>query len=167
MKGKNSDINVEDYVNLVRSIASRYSSYGSAYEDLFQEGMIGLLEAKERFDENRGTSFAAYASFWVKKRIINTLERERKQSMSAVSFEDSIYSEESEALLTEPAAEKSEDDNTIALPEDFPLLEKQILTLLFQEGKTLNEIAELLGLNREKVRQIKQKALRRLKLTKG
>jgi len=43
-------------------------------------------------------------------------------------------------------------------------LEKTILRLFFEEGKTLDEIAGLLRLRRERVRQLKQKALRRLEL---
>jgi DNA-directed RNA polymerase specialized sigma subunit len=43
-------------------------------------------------------------------------------------------------------------------------IEKTILRLFFEEEKTLDEIAGLLRLRRERVRQLKQKALRRLEL---
>ena len=38
-------------------------------EDLIQEGRIGLMEAAERFDPERGTTFLTYAGFWIKKRM--------------------------------------------------------------------------------------------------
>jgi RNA polymerase sigma factor (sigma-70 family) len=49
---------------------------------------------------------------------------------------------------------------------NLPEIEKNILLLLYVEGKTLDEIAAQLALRRERVRQLKQKALRRLELIK-
>jgi RNA polymerase sigma factor (sigma-70 family) len=49
---------------------------------------------------------------------------------------------------------------------NIPEIEKTILHLLYVEDKTLDEIAEQLTLRRERVRQLKQKALRRLELIK-
>jgi|APFre7841882724_1041349.scaffolds.fasta_scaffold282220_2 RNA polymerase sigma factor (sigma-70 family) len=49
---------------------------------------------------------------------------------------------------------------------NIPEIEKTILHLLYVEDKTLDEIATQLTLRRERVRQLKQKALRRLELIK-
>lgn len=51
---------------LVRSIARRYRRSGLAFEDLESEGVLGLLEAAQRFDPGRGTTFGAYATSWVR-----------------------------------------------------------------------------------------------------
>ena len=45
-------------------------------------------------------------------------------------------------------------------------VEKNILRMFLGEGKTLDEIADILHIRRERVRQLKQKALRRLELIK-
>jgi RNA polymerase sigma-B factor len=52
---------VEQYLPLVRSIASRYSGRGEPLEDLIQVGSIGLVLAIERFDVDRGVKFTTYA----------------------------------------------------------------------------------------------------------
>lgn len=44
----------------------RYRWSGVPVVDLFQEGVLGLVDAAERFDWTRGTPFAAYASWWVR-----------------------------------------------------------------------------------------------------
>jgi RNA polymerase sigma-B factor len=52
---------VEQYLPLVRKIASRYSGRGEPLEDLIQVGSIGLVLAIERFDVDRGVKFTTYA----------------------------------------------------------------------------------------------------------
>jgi RNA polymerase primary sigma factor len=45
-------------------------------EDLFHEGVIGLIRAARRFDSRRGKPFASYAGFWIRKYIREALSRE-------------------------------------------------------------------------------------------
>lgn len=54
----------EHYLSLVKICAYKYSGRGVDYDDLFQEGCIGLLKAIERFDLSRGVEFHTYA-FWL------------------------------------------------------------------------------------------------------
>jgi RNA polymerase primary sigma factor len=63
---------------LVRRVAARYRGVGLPYEDLVQEGSLGLLDAIEHYDEQRGVGFDAYARFRVQRAIRNALtERAR------------------------------------------------------------------------------------------
>ncbi len=52
---------VEMYLPLVRSLARRYAHCGEGLEDLVQVGSIGLIEAIDRFDPDRGSDLAGYA----------------------------------------------------------------------------------------------------------
>ena len=52
---------VANYVPLVRSICRRFESARESQEDLFQVGVIGLLNAIEKFDCERGNSFSSLA----------------------------------------------------------------------------------------------------------
>lgn len=52
---------VEQYMPLVRKIASRYAGRGEPLEDLVQVGSIGLVLAIDRFDLERGVKFTTYA----------------------------------------------------------------------------------------------------------
>ena len=56
---------VESNLRLVISIARRYRSRGLPFDDLIQEGNIGLLHALERFDFKLGNKFSTYASWWI------------------------------------------------------------------------------------------------------
>jgi len=163
MKAEKKSIIIEEYVGLVRSIVSRYRYYNYPVEDLMQEGMIGLMEAKERFDGEKGASFTTYAAFWVKKRVIDALNRERKESMDAIAYDDSIFNEEQEIEAEVKVEETELEVNELNIPQDFPEEEKKFLNLHFIEKQTLSEIAKIMNLSRERIRQLKQKAMRRMK----
>jgi RNA polymerase sigma-B factor len=51
-----------EYLPLARQLAGRYAGRGQPLEDLVQVASLGLVKAADRFDPERGTAFAAYAS---------------------------------------------------------------------------------------------------------
>ena len=51
---------VEQYTNLIGSIARKYSKGRNLHEDIMQVGMIGLLSSIRRFDPSTGNPFEAY-----------------------------------------------------------------------------------------------------------
>lgn len=54
------------YMRLVVSMAGRFRRYGLPMADLVQEGAVGLMQAAERFDPERGVRFSTYAGWWVR-----------------------------------------------------------------------------------------------------
>jgi RNA polymerase sigma-32 factor len=59
----------EDYIKYVKSTVVKYKNYHASFDDLFQEGMIGLIKAKDRYDASTGVPFLAYAKHWIRASI--------------------------------------------------------------------------------------------------
>ena len=152
---------VNKYIDLVRKIVHSFKNTGIPFEDLLQEGLLGLCEAHNKYDETRGATFSTFATHCVKNKLLSYILREKKQNIAITNeakdkFDDIKY--------TEPQQIKS---NAISIPQDMPEIEEKVLLLYFVEKKTLNEISDMLCISREKTRQIKQKAMRRYKKSVG
>jgi RNA polymerase primary sigma factor len=60
---------IEHHLPLVISIAKKRVNQGLDFEDLVQEGILGLITAAGKFDPNRGFRFSTYATWWIRQAI--------------------------------------------------------------------------------------------------
>lgn len=74
-KGCKDSLNelIESNLSFVVKVASEYRNLGLPFEDLLNEGNIGLIEAAHRYDATKGTKFITYAIWWIRKSILKAL----------------------------------------------------------------------------------------------
>jgi RNA polymerase primary sigma factor len=69
---------VEANMRLVINVARAYHSSLIPFEDLVQEGAIGLITAAERFDPSKGFRFSTYATHWIRQAITRAIDNKSK-----------------------------------------------------------------------------------------
>ncbi len=103
---------VRGNLRLVLSIAKRYRGRGMSFDDLIQEGNLGLLKAVGRYDHTKGNRFSTYATWWVRQSIIRGIYDKTRTIRLPVHFIElrnlyhKVYHELFKELGREPTPEE-------------------------------------------------------------
>lgn len=175
---------VEANLRFVVAIARQYQGKGLAMEDMVSEGNIGLMKAAAKFDAERGLRFVNYAVAFVRQQIEKALKMESaEQRVENVrdgqtrSVDAPLGSKSNVNLLSvlvdgsSPLADERVYSTAAAAAVEYALRclderEGKVVNAYFginQDNLTMAEIADDLGLKRERVRQIRDRAVRRLR----
>ncbi len=162
---------IEANLRLVFSIAKRYAGVGSAaFDEFMGEGHVTLMRAVEKFDFSRGVKFSTYATWAIvngcnallKKQ--STLQRQQF-SHSADGIEDIVP----DHRVTAGEEQKVQDLRQIVgeLLLGLNSRERAIIEARFgfefRQSPTLKELGDDLGISKERVRQLQQRALQKLR----
>lgn len=69
---------IEANLRLVVSIARHYNCRGMTFEDVVQEGILGLMSAINKFDPTKGFRFSTYATYWIRQAIVRAIEKQSR-----------------------------------------------------------------------------------------
>jgi RNA polymerase primary sigma factor len=81
---------IQSNLRLVVSIAKRFRSSGISFQDLVQEGSLGLIRAVEKFDPERGNKFSTYATWWIRQAVSRALANKSRAIRVPVHMNDTI-----------------------------------------------------------------------------
>ena len=108
---------IESNMRLVINIAKSYKNRQVPLEDLIQEGAIGLMQASERFDPDKGFRFSTYATHWIRQSIGRAIDNKAKAIRLPAHVSQSLRRIEKERsrLLRELGHEPSHEQLAIAI----------------------------------------------------
>ena len=175
---------IEANLRLVVATARPYQGNGTSIDDLISEGNIGLMKAAAKFNpEGRNIRFVGYAVPIIRRQIEKSLSQQTLQPQplsvgkGGVSLDAPLGIKPNMSLLSVLADNRQPStDSRLYNSTQLEMIEralsslnereKSVITAYFginQENATMAEIAEDMGLKRERVRQIRDRAVRRMK----
>lgn len=85
------DTLVEHNLRYVLKIAGHFQVNGMTYDDIVQEGAIGLMQAAEKFDYTKGYRFTTYATWWIRQKISRSICDNGRMVRIPVHIHESLH----------------------------------------------------------------------------
>jgi len=166
---------VQSNLRLVVSRARQHTGHAGQMLEFISEGNVALINAVEKFDYRRGFKFSTYATWAMVKRFASyhTKLKRQKERLNTEEWVDvaiDLRLDESKVLAVESARKSLheiindalEDREQIIVREHYGLGDQEKLPLQ-RKAKSFNQIGKLVGLSKERVRQIELVALQKLR----
>ena len=175
---KEQDKLVTANMGYVVTLARQYKSDILSTDDLVSEGAIGLMKAAEKYDASKGKPFVTFAAPYIRRAIEKASSR-LTTDIDTRSTDESLpvgsrnnYTllnvlEDKNAVRADAAVEEiTLTDDLLKCMNVLNEREQRVVNLYYGNGyerQTMAEIAETMGLKRERVRQVRDQALRKLR----
>lgn len=142
---------VRRYTRLVRALARPYFLYGGDFEDLLQEGLLGLLSAIREYDASGGASFRTYAEVCIRRRLYSAIRWANREKNAPLNFAEPLAEDPGDLVTSEEEMPEERllrreryQELTSAIRSLLSPLERQVLELYLQ-GLSYDEIGRQTG----------------------
>lgn len=166
------------YKNFVRAKSRSYFLIGGDHEDIVQEGMIGLYKAIRDFQEDKLSSFRAFAELCITRQIITAIKTATRQKHiplnSYVSLDKPIYDEDSDRTLMDVLCSTGANnpEQLLIHQEEFAAIELKMEEILsglerevlmqYLDGRSYQEMSEDLKRHVKSIDNALQRVKRKL-----
>lgn len=137
--GKAKERFVRANLRLVIAFVRRFSAYGLPFDDLVQEGNIGLMKAADRFEWRRGNKFSTYATWWIRQSVTRALADKVHTIRMPVHVHDLSLRMAKEAELLQAIEGRPVSRSEVAARMSMPLAKVEALMARWEEPVSLHE----------------------------
>ncbi len=146
---------IKSYQPLVFKLAKQINSDQGMIMDLIQEGNIGLIDAVDSFDPERGTKFTTFALYHIRGRILDYLDRGVRPPL----YDDGISAEYLERIVENKFAF----DKVKNILKELPIKEQNIIEGIYLADKKADLLAAEMDISLSYLYRLQKKAIRRLR----
>ncbi|MFP4661364.1 MAG: sigma-70 family RNA polymerase sigma factor [Halanaerobiales bacterium] len=146
---------IKSYQPLVFKLVKQINSDLDMMMDLIQEGNIGLIDAVDSFDPERGTRFSTFALFHIRGRIFDYL----KKGVNIAFYHDQI----AEEYLEHTVENRFAIDRIKSTLKELPVKERSIIEGIYLADKKADTIAAEMEISLSYLYRLQKKAIRRLR----
>lgn len=180
---------INSNLRFVFSEAKKFSGYGVSLPELISEGNYGLIKAIDKYDPKRDNGLLSYAVWWIRQSMQEKIKKERLiVSTKSIINDDTLDVDDNENIIKDPLLYNQDNEifnlidtnhnhfktgeteykNVIRkILNELNEREKMIITYYFgldgSEPMNLEEIGEELNISKERVRQIKEKTMKKMR----
>ena len=157
---------IEHYQLLVFKEALKYQLQETLILDLIQEGVVGLMEAAERYNHTSGVAFSLYALHRVRGRMIDFLRIAQKELLfdqQDEQIQNPLFNKMVPDVAVECADRRELNKAFEQAFERLPKREKDVIQNVYYQEKSALETANIMDVSATYVYQLEKKGIRRLR----
>ena len=162
---------IESNMRLVISIIKKFVNAQNTFDDLLSEGIVSLIRAVENFDHSRGFRFSTYATQVIRRNTFHLISRRQRETTRFRNGASEVLGDALDAQNPDLIGEHQFlgiRSRIATMLDQLDRRERMIIRCRFALGthhrsRTFQELADRLGISKERVRQLEQRAIGKLR----
>ena len=166
------EILISSYQPLIFKVVMQWQLDDCIVMDVIQEGTVGLIEAVERYDHERGVAFSLYAMHRIRGRMLNFLQKEYRHDLTYI--DNPMYNKECVTTLAESLV-----DDTLSVSEQvegnvlmeqvksavhrLPQKEQLVIDRVYLQEQEAKTIAQHMELSTAHIYRLQKQGIRRIR----